>query len=362
MSTEGSMTSNFQAFNKVLGGRLSRAEASTQRARQTHSPGGSESSLAHSNTARAARRPSLEGELSHDDDHRVSDRDRGRSDDDDSDGSPNRLHRRWRKMGSGISSRRDQYTGSRITFYVIVSRRLQRVIKGLETKVAYRGPVDSEDSYLMSSRNDMMIDEPFHDLFYARTELVRRKDSVEPYLASEIDVVLRFIDEHFASTFAELDGLHGSDTISFRLLWTLFPPKTLVYLRQPTALRDVYHEECRVVQFTGSRCHRVPTLTCVTPQFEGVKPLTSEALQIIPLALVPAGDQKSIKERLEERGRRYFNIFKQPFSVWEYEGPVQFQGNLSFAGLLRSVFSESPPDETSSPGPWIVSPDHTSQP
>jgi len=44
--------------------------------------------------------------------------------------------------------------------------------------------------------------------------------------------------------------------------------------------------------------------------------------------MLPEGEQQSIRARLIERGKAYFDLYKNPFSLWQYHGPVKLQSEF----------------------------------
>ncbi|KAH8787886.1 hypothetical protein F5883DRAFT_699 [Diaporthe sp. PMI_573] len=216
----------------------------------------------------------------------------------------------------------------------------------------------------------MFIDEPFHDLYFARAELTKRMHKQSSRMIRKL---VDFINDYFKDTDAGLDNLRPKGVITHRLLWTLFPPGTLVYQCLPTLLRGLAYEQCYVVRstsyrdkgqenmlyisakewcFTGFGYHRL-MVEYPVHEFQGEKTISAETLHHLPFALLSEDLQNEIKQRLIERAKRYLELFSRPASVWEYEGPVL----LSQAGDITSVLSDSFKSRLSDellPGNWMV--------
>lgn len=240
----------------------------------------------------------------------------------------------------------DSDTGSAILSCTILSRGLQRVIRRLKTPVKHQSNRDLEGRHSRTPiiYNDLMVIEaPFHDLYFARAELTRRMKEEDRLLSREIVELLDFIKKYFKDTEAELEILRHRGVINHRLLWTMFPPGTLVYLRQPTLSRGLVYEQCIVVQstgytqtpqgkelfidakewqFTGFDYHRIVSTTYIG-EFRGVKTISAETLTHLPFASLSKDLQNEIKTRLIDRAKRYIELFARPASFWEYEGPAK---------------------------------------
>jgi Domain of unknown function (DUF7025) len=228
----------------------------------------------------------------------------------------------------------------------------------------------------------MVLNEPFYDLFFARDELIQRMRKAPRQLKRQIGVVVDFVDKTFAYTFDELARLRNSNTISFEALWTLFPPRSIVYERRPTAERGMEYDQCFLVKDVaemeysdGSRCLEVTITECrftgesfyrVTDsrdiaEFKGKRDIIIDidgdgtGLPMVPLERLPMKEQTSIRTRLVERGSSYVKLFSTPVSLWQYNGPVLLD-NEDYGDFLSQVFSRPGPKDDDVSGNWIVSP------
>ena len=291
---------------------------------------------------------------------------------------PRAAKQRALRQGSSLRRTRNQETDKETLTYIIASSELQLVFKSLKAHVVWHTEAldrHSEDLRLM------VFEEPFHDLFFARDELESfRSSTASPTLKDQIGVVLSFIDKEFADTISDLARLRDTETISFGVLWTLFPPGSIVYGRWPTAQRGTVYEHCGVVEYVydslrdGQSCQAVVfkewrftennfyrlTAYRVIAKFKGDRDVVIDVngdrkgLPMIPLERVPKTEQTLIRERLVERSRKYLQLHKTPVSLWQYEGPVFLGGDTG--NMLTKVFSRPGPHDKVVSGNWIVSP------
>ena len=135
-----------------------------------------------------------------------------------------------------------------------------------------------------------------------------------------VDLLIRFLQEHYASTIKTLPELLGRGEMTFDLLWTLFPPNTVIYTscvysEEPKCLIFDYGEEkilkkgkfyvlqCRYLDFNGKHLGEVIS-NLLIPEFRGAKVITS--LESFPLAFHK--EMGKVKSELIERGRRFASL------------------------------------------------------
>ena len=168
--------------------------------------------------------------------------------------------------------------------------------------------------------DDVKIDAPYHSLFHYRTQLetegVKRfADDAESL--EHLNLLLGWIKKHFEPEIAAYNKCMTNEhkAISYDHLWTLFPPKTLVYaklLSQNRALRlhDSYYDHSALspnltlrvdyMDFDGERLG-TRRLELGIPKYSGQQEL--HELNTIPLDLLP--DAGEVREELIARGRKF---------------------------------------------------------
>jgi hypothetical protein len=292
---------------------------------------------------------------------------------------PRAAMRRARRQGSSLRRTSDRKTYEDTLTYIIASSELQLVFKNLKPHVVWS--TEALDGY-SEDPSLMVFNQPFHDLFFARDKLEScRSSTASPTLKDQIGVVLSFIDKEFADTISDLARLRDTQTISYGVLWTLFPPGSMVYSRRPTAQRGTVYEHCGVVEYVydslrdGQSCLEVAfdewlfiknnfyrsRATRVIAKFKGDRDVVidvngdGKGLPMIPLERLPEIEQTLIRERLAERSRKYLQLHKTPVSLWQYEGPVSLMGEDT-GYMLAKVFSRAGPHDKDVSGNWIVSP------
>ena len=133
-------------------------------------------------------------------------------------------------------------------------------------------------------------------------------------------MLIRFLQEHYASIIKTLPELLERGEITFDLLWTLFPPNTVVYTscvysEEPKCLIFDFGEErilkkgkfyvlqCRYLDFNGKLLGEVIS-NLLIPEFRGAKPIKS--LEAFPLKYHQ--EMIKVKSELIERGRRFASL------------------------------------------------------
>lgn len=78
-----------------------------------------------------------------------------------------------------------------------------------------------------------------HDALEALLKTKNPNEAEDKPFIFEVEAALRYIREDFDSTFTSLSNLLPNKQITYPVLWTLFPPNTIVYstdqLRNPRA-------------------------------------------------------------------------------------------------------------------------------
>jgi hypothetical protein len=167
---------------------------------------------------------------------------------------------------------------------------------------------------------------------FSRKEEEKKKDEPNQSLINDIGTALRFIQEDFGGLIQHLDSLLEKGEITFDLLWTIFPPKTLVIAtnhgltHQPQALNLTSGSYEK--QENGSRYYQVNgniithdgedfgygSLTVAIDEFEGARSLT--ALPVFPFKYHQ--DHESLRKDLIARGRKFLFLIREGNVCQEY--------------------------------------------
>lgn len=135
-----------------------------------------------------------------------------------------------------------------------------------------------------------------------------------------IDVLLRYLRQHFASTIGSLPQLLEHGEITYDLLWALFPPNSIVYTtcvysEQPKCLAYDHGEDKmikdqkyfvlsgRYLDFDGKRFGEVSGGTAIA-EFRGARQITS--LESFPLRY--HNERGELESGLIERGRHFASL------------------------------------------------------
>lgn len=186
----------------------------------------------------------------------------------------------------------------------------------------------------------IVFKKPYKALFFLLDPLERHltTEDLDPDLKAEIELLVNFIRSP-AGIKNVLDAYASQvdlGKVSFGLLWTLFPPETVVYCNDGT------WEECAVVEWAeyesdsadrnvfrihllmgyddGNRYGLVRNLQKILA-YPGAVDLTKEHFDIVPLDILPSEERNEIRERLVARGQRYCRIQEKTSSHLAYSGP-----------------------------------------
>ncbi|KAF1954563.1 P-loop containing nucleoside triphosphate hydrolase protein [Byssothecium circinans] len=174
-------------------------------------------------------------------------------------------------------------------------------------------------------------------MFHARTGLKEKIDEEsakakpDGELAGVLCAALQYFDEDFGSTLASLKSLTEQDEITFKLLWTLFPPETIVYTRSNMLQEDqllicesveykelkdgskVLMMDCRLISHDGVVLGWLGDVIKIE-EFEGAKKV--QELKCFPFSRHAKQDE--ISARLLERGKRFTELSSAAFC--DYKG------------------------------------------
>ena len=159
------------------------------------------------------------------------------------------------------------------------------------------------------------------------------KDPRDEALIADINVAIQYVLEDHATNFADLQSLTALQSITFDLLWALFPPNTLVFHHHQ------YTEQERILQVrsfdVGQREDRsvYANVTCDIVVDDGnAFGIAQESVEIdmfkgtrkiYELAAFPLRfyrDQDALRERALQRGRKFATLIGHTYG--EISGPA----------------------------------------
>ncbi|KAI1431677.1 P-loop containing nucleoside triphosphate hydrolase protein [Xylaria sp. CBS 124048] len=178
---------------------------------------------------------------------------------------------------------------------------------------------------------DVQIASPYYSLFYCREELAtvgreRFKDDEES--TSHLNLLLNWIENHFKLDIEAYQNCISGDVkaISYKYLWTLFAPKTIIHgkvLDQHRAFRvhSSWYETgdspslnvvVIYIDYDGERLGERRSDIFI-PKYVGIRDLSD--LEARPLALHE--DSAGIREYLLARGRKFESYIGQHFKRYD---------------------------------------------
>lgn len=204
-------------------------------------------------------------------------------------------------------------TAMKVDFIQIQSLLIIDAIESILAEVGLR-PAD---------KSKVKITSPFKELYFAYpsiSALAHRRD-LHADLKSQLNVLLKVMDELLSDMFLAISALHAKKNISFEYLWTLFPKDIIVYSRvddhdrlyQVVAInRYPGSIACQLVQFDGSIFGMTRTKLYID-DFDGARSISD--LSVYPIGFHP---DPNLEKRLAERGRKTLDF--QGICYREYSG------------------------------------------
>ena len=187
------------------------------------------------------------------------------------------------------------------------------------------------------STTDVNVDFPAHALYHYRPELtaaLEREDLTADERA-HLRILLDFISDHFADEIKDGDNLREQGLVSYKHLWTIFKPGSLIFgsmngQQRVFRLSSYYYSggNCPCLMLSGECVNfdgdNFGTQGCNLRvfSFEGAQPIAG--LSAFPLSMHP--EKELITTAITERGRRWEALAGQNFM--QYKG-VAFDKNGS---------------------------------
>jgi hypothetical protein len=179
---------------------------------------------------------------------------------------------------------------------------------------------------------------PFCELFFARKEIQAfvEDESNSENLRNEVKILQEFIEnpnQELSRIILEHAAVMKDKQVTAANLWTLFPPNTIVVLKQPQVLecyicRTIYYRTnntgAKWWEFKGARVDfngdsaGLAMKTFLIPFFNGKQKF--HELSLIPIDLEPSWP--TLKDQFIGRGISYSRMLKERFQHRNYNGPV----------------------------------------
>jgi hypothetical protein len=219
-----------------------------------------------------------------------------------------------------------------------VNIRGQHICKALQDFYTDFDGISFEDSSRILSGYPIhdIDDDEVKQVFYARDYLLKLLED-EQALPSpdgekifQLEAAKEFIIDKYGEHLRDLQSM-GTGRITFWLLWTLFPPHEIIYLKdllkQSKAARALYTRYTKqqdgtwtftvvydYIDSDGTSIGYVNAKTQDITEFQDIAAVDS--LNVFPLDLHP--DVEALKQRFITRGKKGFGLFGR--NIQEYQG------------------------------------------
>jgi len=166
-----------------------------------------------------------------------------------------------------------------------------------------------------------------------------------------------FLDTTFPEVESTEESMRGTRQASYKDLWLLFKPGSVVYenksippyatsYEQCYRVEDIYYihsplNGCGALRIEleefiykpNSRIHG-PSLALTSavhfiPEYAGTREVTTANLGLTPFEMLSVADQESISIRLAERACQYLRLCTMPPSVRNYSGPLSLAHDMT---------------------------------
>jgi hypothetical protein len=199
---------------------------------------------------------------------------------------------------------------------------------------------------------------PFKPLFYRWDALVEAvRDEENPTTKKHLDLFFSIVEPELKDTIKVRDEFVAHGVVTFQHIWTIFQAGTMIFTTQDdqecayklidsmevqTNCRKFYQLECENIDWDGQKFGK-NTRNLMIPCFSGTHPISE--LNAFPLDYHP--DQKSVRERLLDRGRRFEQLRGQHYKMykgvalgkpmWGRKTKYNVSAHLSFPDYKRQV-------------------------
>ncbi|KAJ4232954.1 hypothetical protein NW757_013739 [Fusarium falciforme] len=220
------------------------------------------------------------------------------------------------------------------------------LIKLLREFVRYYPSINLESSALQLYEPFPLIAHHYKELsnyrashVSAQSAMDSKEDQDEATWAEHLEKLLDYYDKTVLPAVIEEEGRHKKGLCTFRMLWLLYKPGETVYLESQGCLSAFVVQSVRIdpailkttppnrpkpytitvwhLAYDGQYVGRTSTTVTVAP-FEGERRIVS--LRLIPCSLIDKEDGGATRRRLEENGRRWYELL--PGRQVTYSGPL----------------------------------------
>ncbi|KAI9764600.1 MAG: hypothetical protein M1840_008329 [Geoglossum simile] len=169
---------------------------------------------------------------------------------------------------------------------------------------------------------------PFKPLFHRWDALVEAvRDEENPATKKHLDLFFSIVEPELKETIRVRDDFVAHGVVTFQHIWTIFQAGTMIFTTQDdqecayklnnstevqTNCGKFYQLECENIDWDGQKFGK-NTQNLMIPYFPGTHPISE--LNAFPLDYHP--DQKSVKERLLDRGRRFEQLRGQHYKTYK---------------------------------------------
>ena len=214
--------------------------------------------------------------------------------------------------------------------------------------ISFVRPFLTEVGFLAPQKDKIEFKAPFRELYFAYPKIKHaglRLPSMSD-LHRHINVLVDTIDEIFSGTVKQLADLLSRATITFELLWTLFPKDQLVFRSDPryrhafqvaeteyhnASLKDAtyFRIKCRSCMFDGTNFGYTYSQANVC-KFDGVRRISS--LNIYPLGF---HSNRNLGNEYLLRGQKVIDV--QDMTYCNYNGPAT---TIDYYGYTKEQVGE----------------------
>ena len=227
-------------------------------------------------------------------------------------------------------------------YAVILRRKVSEIDKPVSTTLEIKSAVIRNglrqvigDYPFVNTRSGTIeIPRPYIPLFHFRTALRDYASDAcrTPTEAQHMQVLIKFMKLNLQETEKEYERLLPSNMISYRILWAIFSPETVIVAQgdryeecfvvesfwvQQTSTGSAFMIEARSWDYNGAR-FGPKTTTLSIAEFTGNRKITS--LSVYPISFAQESDANTMRQRLIERGHKWKGLLKVSHREYNGEG------------------------------------------
>ena len=207
--------------------------------------------------------------------------------------------------------------------------------------ISFVRPFLTEVGFLAPQKDKISLKAPFKELYFAYPKIKHANLGLPSMsdLHRHINVLIDTIDEIFSGTVKQMTDLLSRATITFELLWTLFPKDQLVCRSDPSYRHAFqvaeteykytrFRIKCRSCMFDGTNFGCTDSYVDVD-SFDGVRRISS--LNVYPLGF---HSNRNLDNEYLIRGQKIIDV--QDMTYCDYNGPAATIGSYGL-GTKKQV-------------------------